>query len=345
MSVKENAASLLSRAGLLRGLEQFPTQPGVLVFNHHRIGDSSRSEFDRELFSASTEQFEFQVEYIKRHFPVILPHELAEMISRKKKLTRMHAMITFDDGYLDNYTIAYKVLRQHGVAAAFFLVSSFVGSEFVPWWDEIAHLVRRSTARSLSLTQCDERPVMLEPDREAAIRTIVAAFKSELNQDSDAFLAELRREAGVQIDGEGRRFLNWEEAREMAEGGMEIGGHTHTHPIISKLSEGEQRDELQRSKRILEERIGQEIGSLAYPNGSPRDFSPITVELVREAGYVTAFSFYGGINRDDWTEPYNLLRVSPDPRTGSFRLDAILNSRFAGIEPALRGMYRRLRPN
>lgn len=336
MSVKEKTALLFSRAGVLRALEQLPTNPGVIVFNHHRIGDRAACEYDRELFSASAEQFEFQVAYIKRRFPVLLPYEVADMIARKKKLTRMHAMITFDDGYIDNYMIAYKLLHAYQVPATFYLVSDFVGTGYLPWWDVIAYLVRRTKKRSLQLTCCDERPVMLEPDREAAISTVVSAYKSDLNQDAPAFLEELRHETEVEIEGEERRFLNWEEAREMAAGGMEIGSHTQTHPLMSKLSPDDQRRELQRSKATIEEQIGRPVDSFAYPNGSPKDVTPITLEQVKEAGYKTAFSFYGGINRHSWSEPLNLLRVSPDPRSGSFRLDAVLSSQFGSVEPTLR---------
>ena len=344
MSVKERAASLLSRTGFLRALEQLPTEPGVIVFNHHRIGDRNACPYDRQLYSATAEQFESQVEYIKRRFPILLPRELAEMIARKKQLTRMHAMITFDDGYLDNYTVAYEVLRRHQVPATFYLVSDFVGTGYMPWWDQIAYLIRYSPKTSLELSYCDERPLLLEPDREAAIQTVVSAYKSDLNQDSAAFLKELQEQAGVPLPASERRFLNWDEAREMAAGGMEIGAHTQTHPIISRLSSEDQRRELRSSKATLEQHLGQPVESLAYPNGSPKDFTPETLRHVQEAGYTTAFSFYGGINRQYWTEPYNLLRVSPDPRPGSFRLDAVLGSRFGHVEPALRKSYQRLRP-
>jgi peptidoglycan/xylan/chitin deacetylase (PgdA/CDA1 family) len=343
MSLKEKAADALALAGMLRVMEQLPTQPGIVVFNHHRIGDERACSYDRGIFSASAEQFEAQIAYIKRHFPVLLPNQLAELIATKRPLTRMHAMITFDDGYLDNYEIAYKILRRHGVPAAFYLVSGYVGSDTVPWWDEIAYAVRQCRKESLEVTWCAERPVMLEPDREAAIRTLVSAFKANSTRDASAALSELRSESGVEIKGEGRRFLDWDEAREMAGGGMEIGAHTRTHPIISKLSPEEQREELRSSKASLEEHIGRPVGTFAYPNGSQADFTRETMRLVEEAGYSTAFSFYGGINRDGWREPFNLLRVSPDPRPGSFRLDAILSSRFGRMEAALRGAYKRLR--
>ena len=345
MSVKERAAGLLSHAGLLRMLEQLPTQPGILVFNHHRIGDRDSCQYDRQLFSASAEQFDYQLSYIKRHFPVLLPHELGEMISQKRSLKRMHAMITFDDGYLDNYTIAYKILRQHDLTATFYLVSNYVGTGYLPWWDLIAYLIRQSPEQSLDLSYCKERPLLLEPDREAAIQTVVAAYKSNLNQDAATFLRELQDQSGVAAPTAARRFLDWNEAREMVAGGMEIGAHTQTHPIMSRLSSEDQRRELTQSKVTLEEQLGAKVESLAYPNGSPKDFTPDTLRHVEEAGYTTAFSFYGGINRQYWSEPYNLLRVSPDARSRSFRLDAILGSRFEDVAGVLRNIYGKIRRN
>ena len=92
---REKMSLLLSRSGLLRALEYLPAAPGLIVFNHHRIGDREGCAYDRGLFSASAEQFEAQVKYIQRHYPVLLPHQLAEVIARKESLSRMHAMISF----------------------------------------------------------------------------------------------------------------------------------------------------------------------------------------------------------------------------------------------------------
>lgn len=343
MSLKERAASSLASLGVLRALENLPTQPGVLVFNHHRIGDREGCAYDRGLFSASAEQFEAQVKYIQRHYPVLLPHQLAEVIARKESLSQMHAMITFDDGYLDNYTVAYPILKRYGVPATFYLVSDFVGTDTVPWWDAISSTVRECKHEALVLTWCDQSPVVLGPDKDAAIATLVSAFKSDRNRDPGAALKELREESGVTVSGEGRRFLDWNEAREMVAGGMEIGAHTRTHPIISKLSGNEQMDELRSSKASIEGQLGVAVESFAYPNGTLQDFTPETKELARAAGYTTAFSFYGGVNRNGWNEPYDLLRVSPDPRRASFRLDAVLSSCFGDLEPTLRRAYEKVR--
>ena len=343
MSLKERAAALLTGSGILPILERLPTQPGLIVFNHHRIGDRERCAYDRGLFSATAEQFEAQVAYIKEHFPVLLPHQVAEVMANRTPLQGMHAMITFDDGYLDNYSVAYPILKRHQVPAAFYLVSDFVGTGALPWWDVLAYTARHCRKGALELSWCDERPLRLGPDVEAAIQTLVRSFKSDRNTDPEASLAELREASGVEVVGEGRRFLDWGEAREMMAGGMEMGAHTRTHPIISKLPAEAQRQELRVSKQSLEEHLGGRVGSFAYPNGSLHDFTPETMALVAEEGYSTAFSFYGGINRNGWGSPFNLLRVSPDPRPGSFRLDAVLSSRLAGMDTAMRRTFKRLR--
>lgn len=344
MSSREKISRWLSRSGLLTGLEQLPVGPGLIVFNHHRIGNRAECEYDRELFSASAEQFDYQLSYIKRHFPILLPHQLAELRSKKKQLTRLHAMITFDDGYLDNYTLAFKLLKQHDMAAAFFLVSTFVGTAYVPWWDEIAYLVRHSPASSLVMMSRRGISVDLHRDREAAVDQVLQAYKSEDTVDQSVFLQELRMEAQVELPNVERRFLNWEEAREMRAAGMEIGAHTHTHPFLSRLSPHGQQAELCDSKAIIDENMGQPVTSLAYPNGSPKDFTSDTQRIAREAGYATAFSYYGGINRDVLgTNPYNILRGTPNAHPESFRTDTVLMSRLGKVEPAIRSLYRRVR--
>jgi peptidoglycan/xylan/chitin deacetylase (PgdA/CDA1 family) len=344
MSYRQKISRALARSGMLNALEQLPAGPGLIVFNHHRIGNRAECAYDRGLFSASAEQFDYQLSYIKRHFPVLLPHELAEFMSQKKQLTRLHAMITFDDGYLDNYTLAFQLLKRHNMAGVFFLVSTFVGTAFVPWWDEIAYLVRHSPASSLPMMSRRGISIDLNLDREDAVDKVLQAYKSEENADPTSFLRELREEAQVTLPDEGRRFLNWEEAREMRDAGMEIGAHTHTHPFLSRLSFASQQAELRESKAILDRNMGQPVTSLAYPNGTTKDFTTDTQQIAREAGYTTAFSYYGGINRDILaSNPYDIFRGSPNSHQESFRVDTVLATRLEKLEPAIKSLYRRVR--
>ena len=330
-------SSGLANTGLLRIFDLLPSRPGVVVLGYHRIGNSEESAGNRDLFSATAEQFDYQLSYIKRNLPTLLPSELAELTARKKRLTRLHAVLTFDDGYLDNYTVAFPLLKQHNLRAAFYLVSSFVGAANLPWWDEIGYLVRHTSQSKLSIRSGPAISVDLGAGVERAIDQFVQAYKSEANHDPAAFLQQLRTEAKVDPPHPTRQFLNWDEAKEMVDAGMEIGAHTHTHPLLSRLTMPEQRAELAQSKAIIEQKLALPITSLAYPNGTLKDFTPDTQRIAREVGYTTAFSLYGGINPPAGGDPYNILRRSPKALPVSFRTDLLLTSRLgtrAAAQPA-----------
>ena len=330
MSKIAGVSRLLSRSGMMRALESLPTRPGLIVFNHHRVGDRTACAYDRDLFSASAEQLEDQLDYIRKHLPVITPQELAEFMDAKKRFTRMHAMITFDDGYLDNYTLAFPILKAFELRAVFYLVSTFVGSNAVPWWDEVSWLVRHASedAEKLDLPRFGGGTVELKADRDEALRQVLRVYKAPQNSDPVGMLQYLREACGVTLPVEGRRFLNWNEAHEMAAAGMEMGAHTHTHPILGRLPVEEQRWELTECKRILDANLATPVRSLAYPNGGHGDFNADTERLAEEAGLTTGFSFFGGVNGPDGGERYNVRRLQADTRPAEFRLKMLLTTRM-----------------
>ncbi|GAC1652214.1 MAG: hypothetical protein NVS9B15_12720 [Acidobacteriaceae bacterium] len=262
---------------------------------------------------------------MKRRIPVILPRELVELTQKGKRLTRMHAMFTFDDGYQDNYEVAYPILKDQGIAAVFFLISSYLGTNTLSWWDEIAYLARKSPRDALQLTVPIQRTVRLD-DREQAIWELLAIYKSPANTNPEAFLQEIREQTNVALPSSQAQFMTWQQAAELAQAGMEVGSHTHTHRILSKLSAEEQLQELQVSKSTLESRLGIEVCSLAYPRGKRDAFDQTTEQMAAAAGYKIAFSFYGGVNRDCTAAPFDVKRVQPAPDMPMFRTEAALFS-------------------
>src|SRR5439155_11118121 len=121
-------------SGLGRLLRSRRPWSGLLVLNYHRIGDGSRWLFNRSLWSATAEELDRQIGFAKRHCEIIALHQLSEAIGRPGR----SLLLTFDDGYRDNHTLAFPVLRAHGVPATFFLATGFLDSPCPAWWDEIA---------------------------------------------------------------------------------------------------------------------------------------------------------------------------------------------------------------
>ena len=110
----------------------------VPILLYHDIG------YEKDSFFVSPENFAKQMEYIKKNgYEVITLDELVTSIKNKKSLKKNKVVITFDDGYRDNFQYAYPVLKKHGFPATIFIISDFVGKpssnkkEFLNWEEVI----------------------------------------------------------------------------------------------------------------------------------------------------------------------------------------------------------------
>ncbi|HEY3704760.1 MAG TPA: polysaccharide deacetylase family protein [Terracidiphilus sp.] len=291
-----------------------PAKNSLLVLLYHRLGNPSEDPYDRGVFSATGEQFDDHIRYLKRNFSPITLEEAEDWITGPARCESRgcRVLVTFDDGYLDNYEIGFPILRSHGVQGVFFLSSSLVGSSAVPWWDEIAYLLRTARNKRFTLQYPVELAVNIAEERiSEGIRKVINLYKTPENQDPERFMEGVRD--AVQGDDLGpsvRRFLDWDEARAMVRGGMAIGSHCHSHRVLSKLDATQQGVELSHSRSVLQERVGMPINSVAYPVGIKDSFSTQTERLAREAGYKVAFSNHGGVNlSEDLLNPYDVRRV------------------------------------
>ncbi len=312
---RERLARLMLGSGFASLLSLLPAKDSLLVLTYHRIGDDKTDPWDPMVFSATGEEFDEQVSYIKRkHALVTLDEALAFVEGNdKSKSGRCRVLFSFDDGYLDNYQIAFPVLKSHGAQGVFFLCSNIVGSGHVPWWDHIAYLVKSGSKKKFTL----HFPVPLEVDIDRdglgeSLRKILGIYKTQENLDLVRFIRELKETVdGKDLPQNTRRFLTWDEAREMLAGGMAIGAHTHTHAMLSKLSEDEQRNELRQSRLIISEKLGVNVDSFAYPFGTQTAFTKKTEQIAEEVGFRGAFSYYGNMaNQHPNIERFNIMRVS-----------------------------------
>jgi peptidoglycan/xylan/chitin deacetylase (PgdA/CDA1 family) len=311
---RELISDLCAATGATWLLEHAPQRPVLMILNYHRVGDADATEYDPGLFSCTAQEFDWQIDYLKRRFRMTTLEEVLALLAGKDRLAETRVLITFDDGYLDNYAVAYPVLRRHGVQGVFFLPTGFAGTNRVPWWDEIAYIVKHAQRRRFRL----EYPHAVDFDLDAegmarSIMQVLNLYKQPAMRDGGRFVEELEQACASSRPGAGARrcFLDWNEAREMLQGGMAFGSHTHNHEILSKLAPQAQVEELRISRAILEKELGQTIDTLAYPVGARDTFSEDTVHALGEAGYRAAFSFYTGFNTGS-IAPFDIKRCGVD---------------------------------
>jgi peptidoglycan/xylan/chitin deacetylase (PgdA/CDA1 family) len=311
----ELAAGVLQRSRGAALLRRAPAWSGVLVLNYHRIGHVATAPFFRDAFSATPADFDRQLAFLARHADVIgaadLPHVLRGGRGR-------HVMITFDDGYLDNYELAFPLLRQHRLPATFFICTGLLDGRRLSWWDEIAWMLRTSRRSELPANEWLQAPVTLSGDREDAIKAVIERYRSFLGDQATAFLDHVGDAAAT-----GRAapslardlWMTWDNVREMRTHGMTIGAHTITHPILSRLPAERQLEEIGGCAARLAVELGETPRLFAYPVGKPYTFNADTRAAIRAGGFHYAFSFYGGHQPFEPIDPYDFRRTHVDWRT------------------------------
>ena len=272
---------------------------GLLALNYHRIGDWDASPLDRGVFSCTADAFAEQMAFLAREFDVIT---LADLPHARRDPKGRYVMVTFDDGYRDNYELAFPVLKRERIPATFFITTGFIDDSPLAWWDRIAYVVR--TAGEAGLRSLPERPEtwggplpLTDPaSRELAIKAVLAAYYRLPDHKTAGFLADLRALTGVDApasltDG---LWMSWGNVRELKLAGMGIGGHTHTHPLLARLGPAEQVEEIRICKERLLDAAGVRTRGFAYPVGTPDSFNTMTRAILLANGFDLAFSVYGG---------------------------------------------------
>lgn len=271
--------------------------------------------------------FRRQLEWIAGIFRVLpLPDAVAAL--RAGRLPPRSLCITFDDGYRDNLSVAVPILREFGFHATFFMTTGYAGQRCM-WNDMVIEAVRATRDPVLDLSRFGLPTFALDGEGGpgAAVPAIVQAFKylpaGQREQAAESFYGDAGATSGpLMLDEAGIRGL--------VDAGMEVGGHTVSHPILTTVEPRVARAEIEDNKRELERICGRRLRLFAYPNGKPgRDYGPEHVEMVRAAGFEGAVASAEGM-AGRATDRFQLPRFTPwDRSRPRYLLRLLANARHA----------------
>lgn len=317
---KQIIMRFIHKTGLIKILELKRPWPGLLVLNYHRVIHPEDCVYDHNVISTTPDQFYEQVKFLKSRFYISTLNEVQDIVVKQSLLRKFQIMLSFDDGYLDNYQNVYPILKSHGVPGSFFLPTSFIGKKFLPWWDQIAYIIKNTKEKQIKINGLSQKETIIDLDKMNLNDVISRLFRLFLHpdvKDPDVLIELFEKACGLKrpVSSSGNEFMNWEQVKEMAGNGMAIGSHSHTHKILSKLSREQQYLELKTSRDVLNHHLNVPIQALAYPVGTPETFTSETMEQAERAGYQTAFSYYGGVNCSGKINRFNILRTSIEMQT------------------------------
>ena len=292
-----------------------PTDRALHVVMYHYVRDIPRSRFPR-IHGMLTADCAAQVELLSQRYEMASLELSLAFLRGEYTPTRDLCLLTFDDGLAEHYTDVLPILARRNIQGVFGVISSCLEESKVALVHKNHFLIA-----SLDFDQYQSEFLRLlhEVDPESGDAAInlqvpagvyrwdlpqVAAFKYLLNfqlaepikgKVLDALFA---RHLGDEAEFARELYLNWDQAREMQQAGMLIGGHTHRHQALSTLSDREQIDDLTACMRILKVRLREQpCWPFTYPYGKRISYNAHSVHVLRELGYCCAFSTEVGENR------------------------------------------------
>jgi len=305
----------------------------LTIVTWHRVAKNVAPGFDPGTVSATPEQFDRQIAMLKASFSIIDIAALARYHDEGRALPPCPALLTFDDGYRDNLTVAVPILKKHRAHAVFFVSTGFMEERKLFPWEWISAIVTSSRRSRIDVSYPEPMSLGLGDDvsRRMAVRRLIHRTRTWVGLDWTRFAKELAEtcESPWDRDKEAKAadelILDWAGVRALVEEGMDVQSHGHSHALFPYISADDIHQELSTSRQLLERHLGRPPSAVAYPAGAyPIPGTP-RYHAVERAGYRFGFRLdqrtrmLGGIT--DWL---SLPRLCSDPGLGDDQFRSML---------------------
>lgn len=290
----------------------------VFILMYHRVDHQARPYFEAVV---NPNVFEKQIRFLKKNYKIVNLCDL-KTFELNPESNRDIVVLTFDDGYYDNYIYAFPILKKYEIQATIFLTTDFINTNRLLWYDKLAWLLYEagSIPNTSTLAKLD-----IPDNIAAAIKLFFTADRSTQFHILHSLSSRLKRLSADRRDNilndlawacnredypriNQRAMLCWQEIREMAEYGITFGAHTVTHPVLSELPKSQAQWEIVESKEAIENKIQKSVNSFAYPFGKMNDFSDTVIEIIKTAGFEYACTAIRGHEKFPLKDYFNLRR-------------------------------------
>lgn len=292
-----------------------------IILTFHKIHPSTERIISFDTCPSVSDKVFCQIlSHLKINHEIVSLRYLCDNLSSRIPL----AALTFDDGWRDNYRLAFPILKKNNLPATIFVTTGKIGSS-VPFWQQELGAFFQSFAnqRDVKSEQCIRDILGIQGtigDIYSLYVNIVFLWKFMSNEERQDLLSQL----SIRHVGQGRCFLSEQEIYEMSQNNIDFGSHTHNHSILPNECYAIVAEELMKSKKILEHIIQKDIDILAYPNG---DLSSEVIAASKNTGYKFACTTENSrVGVKD--EPHQLPRIDADWDNLCFKNGKLLKSIF-----------------
>jgi peptidoglycan/xylan/chitin deacetylase (PgdA/CDA1 family) len=291
----------------------------ILVF--HSINDHEASFIRGTNVCIPPNRFEKHLKYIKKNYRVISLKKLVNSLNQGK-VAPCSMVITFDDGFADNFIYAFPILQRYKINGTFFLATDCIDNRSPLWIQELYYLINNVGVERIiqtinTLTHKLKIPQLniefpLNKNLQEKVEEYMAFSLNKIMRNN--VLATLYRKYNFQrekIFSQAQIYLNWDQIKLMKRDGIDFGNHGASHTPLSALPPDEQLEEITKSKKVIEQKIKRNFFPFSYPYGMDWDFTETTKNIIIDTGHSCALTAMATLN-DENTSPYELGRIVID---------------------------------
>ena len=281
-------------------------QHEVCVLGLHRVlnKDEHAQANSPGAIILTEETFKKLLEHLSQAYCVVSLEDFLRRRFDQGSWSRPLCLITFDDGWKDNYTTAFPLLKNFRIPATVFLATGFIGHRSPVWVERLMRAFKNEPDRERIMAEIGGE---VQRQRHGCEMEDIVEYLKHMSGDNRRQILKRVIPTGEAIPGpeSGDDLLSWDQVMEMQCHGIEFGSHTVTHPLLIYEDDASVKRELQVSLETLQEKLHRQIRGFAYPNGN---WDERVRRWVQEIGYECAFTTQPGWHRRG-QDPYTVKRI------------------------------------
>lgn len=317
-TIKNCIAYILFYTGILSLVSKYKLKHSLVVLMYHRVLSNNEKiqSFSNPSIIVNTETFENHISYLKSRFKILSLDSFIEYLENGTAFTNRELLITFDDGWYDNFKNALPILESHSTPALIFLPTDYIGTGKLFWQEQLSYLFstivkdKNSHLDFLAKYGITDETQIGSKEIKGTIDRFINSLKEKSNEQIDAIVDDFKfytKSIGsFTINKSIDAYITWSEVEQMANKGISFGSHAVTHRLLTKLTEESISYELKHSKSTIEKALASPIRSIAYPNGN---FNDMIVNEVKNSGYKVGFTTKAGYFQVG-DNPYEINRIN-----------------------------------
>lgn len=312
----------------------------TIILMYHGVTDNNDSVANYDHKHIERERLEEHLQYLKKYYCIISLEDFMRWRTGENRILSPNLppnslIITFDDGYKNNYTQLFPLLKKYDIPATIFLPTAYIGKKQVAWYDIVTYCVSRTKKEKVII---DSRIFDVITDKQKIETIVKLKRKVRIAREARAkIIAEVVKETGINpafCEEENFLFLSWEQCNKIKKSKVTFGSHSCTHEYMDEISEEKLKKEVCESKKIIKTKVRQPCLAFAYPFGACNEKIKIAL---KDAGYDCAVTTAFGSNAVD-TDVLLLHRVVLNNLYDADHLPLIFFIKFTHIHHKMKRM-------